>query len=319
MDYYLGIDFGGTQTKIGIIDARGKLQIRASFPTDIARSGPEIVSAISRSAEKLIENSEISKSAIRGIGIGSPGQLDPEKGTLISVANVPQLNRIDFAPRIGDYLQRPAFLDNDVNAMALGEFLYGAGQGYRNIVALTLGTGVGGAIILNGELYHGATFTAGEIGHFSIDPDGLYCPCGNYGCLERYVGREGIVNRFQMYRSKGLATKMEHYLDNGQITPRAIAQAAGDNDELAREVMAETGKILGIALASLANILNPEIFIIGGGIANAGNLLLEPARRELTKRALTVPGRKVKVLPATLKNDAGIVGAASIAVAKLAK
>jgi len=319
MNYYLGIDFGGTEIKIGIIDENGSIVTKDKYITDTSKSGAEIVAHIADCAQELIGKSGVDQKNIRGVGIGSPGLLNPETGQLKIVTNVPQLNGVNFAEGIGSHLGLPAFLDNDVNAMTLGEFFFGAGKDFKHVIGLTLGTGVGGGIILNGELHRGASFTAGEIGHMSINADGLYCPCGNYGCLERYIGRDGIVTRFKAYQSKGIATGINEYLDNGEITPKAIAMAAADGDKLSLEVLAETGKIMGIALATLTNVLNPEIFVIGGGIANAGDLILEPARHELIKRAYTVPAQAVKVVPAALKNDAGIVGSASIAVAKLAK
>jgi len=319
MNYFLGIDFGGTEIKIGIIDESGTIIIKDKYVTQIEKSGEEIVAHIAECAMELIGKSGIEKSAIKGAGIGSPGLLDPEKGLLKVVTNVPQLNGINFAEGIGSRLGIPAFLDNDVNAMTLGEFFFGAGKGYKHVIGLTLGTGVGGGIILDGELHRGASFTAGELGHMSIDTDGLYCPCGNYGCLERYIGKDGIVTRFTAFKNKGIATSIDKYLEDGKITPKAIAMAAADGDKLSIEVLAETGKILGIALATLTNVLNPEIFVIGGGIANAGDLILEPARHELIKRAYTIPAQAVKVVPAALKNDAGIVGSASVAVAKLTK
>jgi len=319
MNYYLGIDFGGTKIKIGIINESGAIVIKDKYITQITKSSDEIVAHIANCTLELIGKSGISINDIKGVGIGSPGLLDPEKGLLKVVTNVPQLNGINFAEGIGSRLGLPAFLDNDVNAMTLGEFFFGAGKGYKHVIGLTLGTGVGGGIILDGELHRGASFTAGEIGHMSINTDGLYCPCGNYGCLERYIGKDGIVTRFTAFKNKGIETVIDKYLEDGKITPKAIAMAAADGDKLSIEVLTETGKFLGIALATLTNILNPEIFIIGGGIANAGDLILEPARRELIKRAYTIPARAVKVVPAALQNDAGIVGSASIAVAQLTK
>jgi len=319
MNYFLGIDFGGTEIKIGIINESGTIVAKDKYTTEITKTGEEIVAHIADCALELIEKSGVEKSAIKGAGIGSPGLLDPEKGLLKVVTNVPQLNGINFAEGIGSHLGIPAFLDNDVNAMTLGEFFFGAAKGYKHVIGLTLGTGVGGGIVLNGELHRGASFTAGELGHMSIDTDGLYCPCGNYGCLERYIGKDGIVTRFTTFKNKGIATSIDNYLEDGKITPKAIAMAATDGDKLSIEVLTETGKILGIALATLTNVLNPEIFVIGGGIANAGDLILEPARHELIKRAYTIPAQTVKVIPAALKNDAGIVGSASIAVAKLTK
>ncbi|MBN2781500.1 MAG: ROK family protein [Candidatus Marinimicrobia bacterium] len=317
MKYYAGIDFGGTGIKVGIIDEKGNILIKDSFVTDPRKSGNEIVEHIAECTKKVIDDSKLPQEQILGIGIGSPGLLNPETGQLKIVTNIPNLNGVYLTKGISDRLNKPAFLDNDVNAMSLGEFYYGSGKGKKNVIALTLGTGVGGGIILNGELYRGSTFTAGEIGHMSIARDGKYCGCGNYGCLERYVGKDGIIERFEMYRSKGIETSIGAYLEDGKVTPKAIALAAADGDKISVEVLKETGEILGHAIATLVNILNPEMIIIGGGISNAGELLMEPVRTGMLKHAYTIPAAAVEIVRAQLGNDAGLVGSASLAVANL--
>jgi len=317
MKYYVGIDFGGTGIKVGIIDESGKILIKDSFVTDPKKSGDEIVKHIAECTQKVMDDSKLPQENILGVGIGSPGLLNPETGQLKIVTNVPNLNEVYMAKGISDFLKKPAFLDNDVNAMSLGEFYYGSGKGKQNVIALTVGTGVGGGIILNGQLYRGSTFTAGEIGHMSIARDGKHCGCGNYGCLERYVGKEGIIERFEMYKSKGIETSIDKYLEEGKVTPKAIAMAAKDGDKISIEVLKESGEILGHAIASLVNILNPEMVIIGGGISNAGDLLMEPVRLGMLKHAYTIPAAAVKIVRAQLGNDAGLVGAASLAVANL--
>lgn len=317
MKYYVGIDFGGTGIKVGIIDENGKILIKDSFVTYPKKSGDEIVKHIAECTQKVMDDSNLPQEDILGVGIGSPGLLNPITGQLKIVTNVPNLNGIYMANGISDYLKKPAFLDNDVNAMSLGEFYYGAGKGKKNVIALTVGTGVGGGIILNGKLYRGTTFTAGEIGHMSIDRDGKYCACGNYGCLERYVGKEGIIERLELYKSKGIKTSIDKYLEDGKVTPKAIAIAAKEGDKISIEVLKETGEILGHAIASLVNILNPEMIIVGGGISNAGELLMEPVRMGMLKHAYTIPAAAVEVVRAKLGNDAGLVGSASLAVANL--
>lgn len=317
MNHYVGIDLGGTELKIGIIDERGNILHKDSFKTDTAQPAKQIVEHMASCTRAVVKQAGLALAQISGVGIGSPGLLNPEKGQLKIVVNIPTLNDVFIAPELTRILGIPAFLDNDVNAMALAEMYYGAARGYRHVVCLTLGTGVGGGLIFEGKLYRGASFTAGEIGHMSIDPDGLHCPCGNYGCLERYVGRDGIVTRFKTFLNKGISSSISQFLEKGEITPRSISRAAESNDALSLEVLTETGKILGIALASLANVLNPEVFVVGGGIANAGDLILEPSRHELKKRAYTIPAQAVKVLQAKLRNDAGIVGAASLAVSQI--
>ena len=314
MKHYIGIDLGGTEIKIGIIDERGSILRKDSFVTDSTRDGDGMVAYMAECARKVVSAANLTMVEVQGLGVGSPGLVNPGTGQVRNVVNIPALSDVFLTPGLAKHLGVPAFLDNDVNAMALGEMYYGAAKGFKNVVCVTLGTGVGGGLIFDGKLYRGACFTAGEIGHMSIATDGLYCPCGNYGCLERYVGRDGIITRFKTFMNKGVPTNIKQFLDNGEITPRAISRAAEAKDTLAIEVLAETGKLFGIGLASLTNILNPEVFVIGGGIANAGDLILGPARMELKKRAYTIPAERVQVVRAKLGNDAGIVGSASLAI-----
>ncbi|MCE2414764.1 ROK family protein [Candidatus Poribacteria bacterium] len=206
-------------------------------------------------------------------------------------------------------------MDNDVNAMTLGEFRHGAGVGYKNVVALTLGTGVGGGVVIDGQVYHGSQNTAGELGHTVVEPDGRYCGCGNQGCLEAYAGAKNIVERTLEKIEAGRSTILAKAVkDEIALTPRQIAEAAQAGDKVAMEIFAETGRYIGIALTSIAHILNPQIAIIGGGIAEAGEkLLFEPIRAELSKRAMDIPAR-MKIIKAHLGNEAGIVGAAMLAL-----
>jgi len=318
MDYFLGIDLGGTALKIGITSDKGVIVSKQSFETDASADAKTLAAYIGACALKLVRESSLPLKKIKGAGVGSPGTVNPETGQLTFVANLQMLNNYYLGPALEKAIGLPVFIDNDANAMVLGEFYYGAAKGYKNIIGMTLGTGIGGGIIIDGRLYRGSTYSAGEIGHMSIETNGLLCNCGNYGCIERYVGREGIVSRFNAYYiQKQTKSAIHQFLDNGAITPKAIARAAKAGDALATLVLHEAGTFLGIALASLVNILNPEIIVIGGGIANAGETLLEPAKNEMLKRAYVVPARSVKVVAAKLRNDAGIIGAASIAVDSL--
>jgi glucokinase len=315
MKYYLGIDLGGTEIKIGVVNNDGIIVHKESFTTATSDRSLKIIPYMAECARSSISNAKLSLEKIEGIGIGSPGLVDPKEGRIDNSVNIPQINKTYLARDLSQILSVPVFLDNDVNAMALGELNYGAAKGYKDIICITIGTGVGGGLIFNGKLYQGSNYTAGEIGHFSIEANGLHCPCGNYGCLERYIGKDGIVTRFKSYLAKGIESQIDNFLDKKEISPKSIFLAAQSGDRLSLEVLQETGKFLGIALSSLTNILNPEIFVIGGGIANAGDLLLGPARRELNKRAYTNSTQKVLVVQAKLGNDAGMVGAASIAIA----
>ena len=258
-----------------------------------------------------------------GVGLGSPGLIIAETGVVHFSPNFPGWSDIPLVTYVNAELAKlqtpkkykPVLrgMDNDVNAMTLGELHHGAGVGYNNLVALTLGTGVGGGVVIDGEVYHGSQNTAGELGHTVVEPDGRYCGCGNQGCLEAYAGAKNIVERIQEKIATGRSTALATATNAGTtLTPRMIAEAAQAGDELAIEIYAETGRYIGIALTSIAHILNPQIAIIGGGIAEAGEkLLFEPIRTELSKRAMDIPAQ-MEIVKAHLGNDAGIVGAAML-------
>ena len=272
-----------------------------------------------------------------GVGLGAPGLIIAETGVIHFSPNFPGWTDIPLVDYVNTELAKlkpPKIavehnsqaqihwkyklvlkgMDNDVNAMTLGELRHGAGVGYESIVALTLGTGVGGGVVIDGRVYHGSQNTAGELGHTVVNPDGRYCGCGNQGCLEAYAGAKNIVERTHAKIETGRRTILAEAITNGaSLTPRAIAEAAQAGDQLAIEIFSETGRYIGIALTSIAHILNPQIAIIGGGIAEAGEeLLFEPIRAELSKRAMDIPAR-IKIVKAHLGNDAGIVGAAMLA------
>ena len=260
-----------------------------------------------------------------GVGLGSPGLIIAETGVVHFSPNFPGWSDIPLVTYVNAELAKlqtpkkykPVLrgMDNDVNAMTLGELHHGAGVGYNNLVAFTLGTGVGGGVVIDGEVYHGSQNTAGELGHTVVEPDGRYCGCGNQGCLEAYAGAKNIVERIQEKIATGRNTTLATATNTGTtLTPRMIAEAAQAGDELAIEIFAETGRYIGIALTSIAHILNPQIAIIGGGIAEAGEkLLFEPIRAELSKRAMDIPAQ-MEIVKAHLGNDAGIVGAAMLAL-----
>lgn len=318
MNYYLGIDFGGTALKVGITDDKGVIIHKNSYITKTDGDADELTRHFGECVLSCIKDSGIEKEKILGAGVGAPGLLNPETGQLYDVTNLKTLNNYYFGPELSKVLEMPVFLDNDVNAMSLAEFYYGAAKGYSHVVAITLGTGIGGGLILNKKLYRGASFTAGEVGHMTIETSGLLCPCGSYGCIEQYAAKDGIINRFkQYYLHKEMESSIEKYLEEGEITPKAIYQAAAAGDTLSKMVMCEVGTYLGISLATIVNVLNPEIIVIGGGISQAGDLIIEPARIEMLKRAYNEPAHAVKIVQAELLNDAGIIGSASIAVSEL--
>ena len=312
MKHSIGIDLGGTDIKAGLVSATGELSCQVVLPTHVDAGPKAVASRIAKAIWEVLAKAEEQRTTdIIGIGLGAPGLIIAETGVVHFSPNFPGWTDIPLVDDVKKALgiqSLPVFMDNDVNAMTLGELRHGAGVGYQSIVALTLGTGVGGGVVIDGQVYHGSRNTAGELGHTVVEPNGRYCGCGNQGCLEAYAGAKNIVERTQEKIAAGSNTKL-----TSELTPKRIAAAAHAGDSLAVEIFAETGVYIGIALTSIAHILNPEVAIIGGGIAEAGeNLLFEPIRNEFTRRAMDIPGM-MKVVPATLGNRAGIVGAAMLA------
>ena len=334
------VEVGGPKVVAArIAEAVRQVLVKAETTTAqaISKLGKTLQSPSSR-AEKS-ENHDDTREI--WIGLGAPGLIIAETGVVHFSPNFPGWSDIPLVDYVNAELaklhlpktaandnSRPhgnerirgwkpllRGMDNDVNAMTLGELRHGAGVGYKNIVALTLGTGVGGGVVIDGKVYHGSQNTAGELGHTVIEPNGRYCGCGNQGCLEAYAGAKNIVERTQEKIETGRSTILAKAIKNGTaLTPRQIAEAAHAGDKVAMEIFAETGRYIGVALTSIAHILNPQIAIIGGGIAEAGEkLLFEPIRTELSKRAMDIPAR-MKIIKAHLGNDAGIVGAAMLAL-----
>ena len=343
MKYSVGVDLGGTDIKAGLVSSEGDISCRVVLPTDVEVGGPKVVAArIAEAVRQVLVKTEAAGIEVISneidVGLGAPGLIIAETGIIHFSPNFPGWTDIPLVDYVNAELAKlhppkggvecnsqthanekckPVLkgMDNDVNAMTLGELRHGAGVGYKSIVALTLGTGVGGGVVIDGQVYHGSQNTAGELGHTVVEPNGRYCGCGNQGCLEAYAGAKNIVNRTEKkIKTRRCTILTSTIMDGASLTPRKIAEAAQAGDPIAIEIFAETGRYIGIALTSIAHILNPQIAIIGGGIAEAGEeLLFEPIRAELSKRAMDIPAR-MKVVKAHLGNDAGIVGAAMLAL-----
>ncbi len=319
MKYSIGIDLGGTDIKAGLLGTDGKLSCRTVVSTRVDEGAKAIAVRIAQTIQQVITNADTEshhsdniKGKIIGIGLGAPGLIIAGSGIIHFSPNFPGWTDIPLLEYVSaelDGINIPLYIDNDVNVMVLGELHHGAGVGYENVVALTLGTGVGGGVVINRKVYHGSWNTAGELGHTVVQPDGRECGCGNRGCLEAYAGARHIVERTQQKIAEGRKT----CLNPEGLTPKQIAQAATDGDKLAKDIFSETGRYIGVALTSIAHILNPQIAIIGGGIAAAGeDILFQHIRTEFAKRAMDIPGN-MEIVPAKLGNDAGLVGAAMLA------
>lgn len=308
----IGIDVGGTSIKFGIVSTQGKIHKQFSLPTLAFQSPEKVIEQISLGIEKITRNKK--EKDFLGIGIGIPGKVDIKTGYVTSAPNFKDWDCVDVRKSLSRKFKYRIELDNDANCAALGELHFGRGKEINSFVMITLGTGVGGGIIINGKLIHGESGGAGEIGHISIDYNGPLCNCGKHGCVEAYVGNNYIkqrtIQKLHEYPDSLILDLVENNLD--LIEPKVIYQAAQKNDLLAVKMLQDTGYYLGIALASVANILDVKTFLIGGGVAEAGKTLLDSILKSIKEHGVRDIVKDIKVLSAKLKNKAGILGASSL-------
>ena len=312
--FAIGIDLGGTYTKLALVDTNGRVSHRSKLSTTAYGTRAGLVGAIVAEVRAMLWKASLSPKKVLGVGIGVPGIVDFRRGHVYYLTNVPGWKDTPLKKMLEAKLSLPVLVDNDVNLMALGESRFGAGKGAENLVCITLGTGVGGGIIIGGDLYRGSSFSAGEVGHMPLKEEGLPCGCGSYGCLERYVGNRYIVNELKAKIRRGSPTIIKKLVngDLSALTPEVISKAAQKRDRLSIDFWDTVGERIGVTLAGIVNLLNPERIIIGGGVADAGEFLFKSIRKTVNERALPVPGKAVKILKAKLGNDAGIIGAAAL-------
>jgi len=308
MRYCFGVDVGGTTVKLGFFDEEGNLLEKWEIPTRTEDHGKNILPDVAASILDKMKEREVSREEIAGVGIGAPGPIDA-KGTVYVAVNL-GWGTFSLKNELQSLLNLPVEAGNDANVAALGEMWKGGGQGYSNVVAVTLGTGVGGGIIVDGKILSGATGAGGEIGHIHVmDDETEACNCGNCGCLEQYTSATGIVRLAK--RRLAEDDKPSVLRESGNISAKTVFDAVKDGDELAIEVAERFGKILGKTLAGIAAVVNPEIFVIGGGVSKAGPVLLDYIQKNYTLYAFS-GSRGALFALATLGNDAGIYGAAKL-------
>ena len=315
-NYIVGVDLGGTNIVSLLINGEGKV-IGKDTRATLAQEGREkTLSQIVSSVTSVLERGQlqgISSTSIKGVGVGSPGPLDTKKGIIHFAPNLPGWNNVPLVSILGDQLKLPIFLENDANAAALAEWWIGTGKNVDNLVLLTLGTGIGGGIIIGGEVLHGAWDTAAEIGHMIIHEGGLVCGCGKRGCLEAYASATGVIKRTVSLIKAGRKTLLRELVHGHleDITCELVYRAAERKDELSREIVEETARYLGIGIASLVNIINPEMVILSGGMIAAGDLLFKPVRKYAREYALEAAIKGVRIVPAKLGENSGALGAAA--------
>lgn len=317
MRYLVGVDIGGTNIVVGTVaeDGSGVFGVRADA-TRPEQGAEAVIARIARLVEASIVETEqvagVARARIAGVGIGSPGPLDRERGVVLMTPNLGWKN-LPLRQLVSDAVGLPATLDNDANCAVYGEWWVGAARGSRYLVGLTIGTGIGGGIVIEGKLYHGVSDAAGEIGHTTIDSTGRRCKCGNYGCLEAYASGPNIAARAVEGIEAGAETRLAGYVggDLAKITAQTVYEAAHDGDEYALEVVRETAKLLGAGVANLINIFNPDTVVIAGGVTLAGDKLFVPLRAEVSRRAFKPAVEHCRIVPAELPGTAGVFGAAA--------
>ena len=305
----IGIDVGGTNVKIALVDNKGKIIYSNSIPTRAEMGYEYTINNMKEAITELIKETKSDPKNIESIGFGFPGQIDYQKGIVRLAPNIPGWVNVPIAEIMEKEFGIPTRVDNDVRCAALGELNYGAGQGCDNLICITVGTGIGSGLVINGKLVRGASNAAGEIGHIKLDMNGgPLCGCGDRGCLEAFASGPSIVALAEEYIKGGKSTKYRE-LANPDITPYIVSEAAKQGDPVAKRIFTIVGEYIGIGLASVVNLLNPEKIIIGGGVAAAGDLLLTPIKESLIKRAMPIAGSAVEIVPAQLGNSAGVIGA----------
>lgn len=310
-EFVFAADLGGTHLRVAAVDRNGKICYRQVQPTPHAEKPNEIVRAMIDAIHECERKTAAQGGVLSAVSVVVPGTVNVAEGVVVKAPNVPCLDGFRLSAALESELEWPVILENDANAAAIGELWQGAGQGYQTLICVTLGTGVGGGIILDAKLWRGADGSAGEIGHIGVDPfAGVACTCGSRGCLEVFASATAIVRMTRESRPRYPSSILHNTED---LTSEKIYQAGREGDELALEVFRRMGVYLGIGLGSLINLLNPEIVVIGGGLSNGWELFEKHMHQQVIERAFPIPARRVKIVRAQCGDDAGLLGAARLA------
>ena len=307
--YSIGIDIGGTNITVALVTGNGEILRKIRFSTRAEEGKTKTIKCILKALGAIMKG--LRSNSIEGIGIGAAGDIDRDRGVVRFSPNL-LWKDVPIVRLIREKFNLKVVLDNDANAAAWATYILETGRKVKNLLCITLGTGVGGGIILNGRIYHGASGSAGEIGHMTLNPQGQRCRCGNYGCLETYIGSAYIVKKAIREIRKGEKSLIKKIAGGNlkSVTPETIQVAALKGDKLARRIWKEAGEYLGIALSGVINLLNPEVIVFGGGVARAGELIFKPMKAEIKKRTFKTPFEKVKFTYTRFGEDLGVIGAA---------
>ena len=316
--YALAVDLGGTKIAAALATPEGEIVAREQRPTP-AREGPQaVVAGMVGALAQVMKRSGVVVGQVMGIGIGAAGACDPQAGLVISSPNLPGWHRVPLKTMVERELGLATFLENDANLGALGEHRFGAGKGIANLIYVTIGTGIGGGLILGGRLYTGACGSAGEVGHMTIDVNGPRCNCGNVGCWEVLASGTALAREAVARIQGGVSTSILELAggDLGRVSAEVVERAARQGDGLAQELVLQAGRYLGVGLVNLVNIFNPELILIGGGMSKMSDLLFPTALGLMRERAFEVASSCVRIEPAGLGGDSGLLGAVALVLDK---
>lgn len=307
--YAVGVDLGGTSIKFGLVSESGKIKKKFSLDSNASKGPDAVIEQIKKGIAQLINT----KNKIAGIGIGTPGAVIKKKGTVENPPNFKGWESIPLGSIIKNEFNKKVYVENDANAAAIGELIFGAGKKMDNFIMVTLGTGVGGGIIINRKIYRGESGAAGEIGHVSINEKGKKCNCGSRGCIETYVGNNYLIEQVKKELPRHKDSKLNKLISEGNtLTPKLIHDAYLLNDAFAELIITDMGQKLGSALASIVNVLDISKIIIGGGVAGFGDILFDTIENTVKERVMKPISPRIEIKPAKLKNEAGIKGASAL-------
>ncbi|MCR8963931.1 ROK family glucokinase [Brevibacillus halotolerans] len=305
----VGVDIGGTTIKIALLDPNGEIITKTQIPTPVSEGEDAIIGQMTNTIDQLMAEQGFTKEEAYGIGIGVPGPVDTDTGFVYEAVNL-GIKDTALKAKTEALTGLPTYVENDANAAALGEMWCGAGQGTDNLVAITLGTGIGGGIIIDGKIVHGVKGVGGEIGHVTVNPDGPLCNCGKKGCMERYGSATAIIVGIETAAKEGRSAYLAKQLtEKGSLTAKDAFDAATEGDLAAQEVIDQAAFYTGFGLSHIANLLNPAKIVIGGGVSAAGDALFSLIRKSFDTYTWKIAADSCEILPATLGNDAGVIGA----------
>ncbi|MDO8674073.1 MAG: ROK family protein [Dehalococcoidia bacterium] len=313
-DLVVAIDLGGTRIRAALVNSAGKVLDRRSLPTLAGEGRDSVIERILMAANQIIQT--VGSERLSAIGIGAPGPLDFRTGVVMSAPNLPGWHDVPLRSIMEASLGLPVVLGNDANLAAFGEATNGAGKGTDNLIYITVSTGIGGGVVVDGKLLLGERGLAAEVGHMAIEAFGPTCSCGNVGCLEALASGTAIARKARERIAAGCQTIISTLLaeQGGEITARMVVEAAKQDDRLAKEIMEAAATYLGVGVVNLLHLFNPKMVILGGGVSHAGNLLFDPVKRVVAARAMPAYTEGLTITPAALGDDAGLLGAAALAL-----